>query len=391
MIIKPKKQTLFFVFGIFLAVSLSFLVVDKTMLSSIKRDLIQSFFSTDPGFTSLMNLIDEGDAKFNNYYAEDLTYYSRQLIPSFFTAIPKIMKYKFQADPFERISIDIPFLEYQQIMLDRNNAIKSGLIQESSFVKAQLMFKGKSFEAKLRLKGDQKMHWGSRYRMSFRIELKGDSTILGFKKFSIQKPSARYHPYDYSFASILKGANNLGAVHKFAHIYVNGKDWGVMDIEEHMSKEFLEKQKRKESLIVRFSDEKKMNYQRNISKNPYSLYRLSDSSLYVNPYDGKNYLKEDYYRQIYTYISKNHLEFNLNLYDVDSFSKSFILSTLWVDWHPLIEANSRYYFNPYTLKLESIATDQRFYYSLKEEKESFPNFTNLPEPYFQGNFLEMNL
>jgi len=382
-IIKLKKQTLFFGFGIFLAVSLSFLVVDKTMLSSIKRDLIQIFFSTDPGFTSLMNLIDEGDAKFNNYYAEDFTYYSRQLIPSFFTAIPKIMKYKFQADPFERISIDIPFLEYKQIMLDRKNAIKIGLIQESSFVKVQLMFKGKSFEAKLRLKGDQKMHWGSRYRMSFRIELKGDSTILGFKKFSIQKPSTRYHPYDYSFASILKGANNLGAVHKFAHIYINGKDWGVMDIEEHMSKEFLEKQKRKESLIVRFSDEKKMNYQRNISKNPYPLYRLSDSSLYINPYDGKNYLKEDYYRQIYTYISKNHLEFNLNLYDVDSFSKSFILSTLWVDWHPLIEANSRYYFNPYTLRLESIATDQRFYWSLKEEKESITNnFTNLPEPYF---------
>ena len=67
---------------------------------------------------------------------------------------------------------------------------------------------------------------------------------------------------------------------------------------------------------------------------------------------------------------------------MDSFSKSFILSTLWVDWHPLIEANSRYYFNPYTLKLESIATDQRFYYSLKEEKESFANFINLPEPYF---------
>ena len=68
---------------------------------------------------------------------------------------------------------------------------------------------------------------------------------------------------------------------------------------------------------------------------------------------------------------------------MDSFSKSFILSTLWVDWHPLIEANSRYYFNPYTLRLESIATDQRFYWSLKEEKESLTNnFTNLPEPYF---------
>ena len=33
------------------------------------------------------------------------------------------------------------------------------------------------------------------------------------------------------------------------YVFVNGKSWGIMNIEEHMTKEFLEKQKRKESLL----------------------------------------------------------------------------------------------------------------------------------------------
>ena len=81
----------------------------------------------------------------------------------------------------------------------------------------------------------------------FKITLKNNETILGFNEFSIQKPSSRQHPYDYTFQSMLRDSGNLTSVHKFAHIFVNGEDWGVMDIEELMSKELLEKQNRKNS------------------------------------------------------------------------------------------------------------------------------------------------
>ena len=59
-------------------------------------------------------------------------------------------------------------------------------------------------------------------------------------------------PYDYTFQSITQYIDNLSSMHKFAHVYVNGKNWGVMDI---ASKELLEKQNRKDFIIVRFGNE----------------------------------------------------------------------------------------------------------------------------------------
>ena len=92
-------------------------------------------------------------------------------------------------------------------------------------------------------------------------KIKNDKTILGFNEFSIQKPSSRQHPYDLTFQSMLRDTGNLTSVHKYAHIFVNGEDWGIMDIEESMSKELLEKQNRKNSVIVRFSSDEKWFYQ----------------------------------------------------------------------------------------------------------------------------------
>ena len=79
--------------------------------------------------------------------------------------------------------------------------------------------------------------------MSFRIKLKGDNAVLSFKRFSIHKPSARQHPYDQTFQDIQKNLGNISSSHNYVNLFVNGIDWGIMNIEEHMSKEFLEKQK----------------------------------------------------------------------------------------------------------------------------------------------------
>ena len=48
-----------------------------------------------------------------------------------------------------------------------------------------------------------------------------------------------------------------------------------MNIEEHVSKEFLEKQKRKDSIIVKFGTEKLREYKHK-SQNAYKNYRLDN-------------------------------------------------------------------------------------------------------------------
>ena len=154
----------------------------------------------------------------------------------------------------------------------------------------------------------------------------------------------------------MRDTGNISPAHHFVHAYVNGVDWGIMNMEEHMSKEFLEKQNRKNSVIVRFSNEDSWLYSAK-SKNPYAAYRLSDPSLYVHLYGSKKYLEDYHNRKMYSYILKQHKNNNSHLYDRNSYAKSYIMSTIWGHWHALKNQNSRHYFNPYTLKLEQITTD----------------------------------
>ena len=91
----------------------------------------------------------------------------------------------------------------------------------------------------------------------------------------------------------------------------------------------------------------------------------------------KKSLKDIHNRKIFSYISKNRLIENNNIYDIDSFSKALILSLVWNSMHSLINVNSRYYFNPYTLKLEPITTDQYAWSPINGEVNTgFEGFTS---------------
>jgi hypothetical protein len=329
--------------------------------------------SNNLGFSSRERLVGEFAPKGNSIDLE----YSKKLLSSIAIAIPKVIDYKLSggnSEKFENIYIDIKYLNYQKILKDRKNAIANDLLKDSKYVDAIITNKGKKYKAKIRLKGDTNTHWRSRYRMSLRVKLKEGKTLFGNSRFSIQKPAERAYPYDPIFQSTLRNAGNLSPGYKFAHVYVNGSDWGIMALEEHMSKEFLEKQQRKKSIIVRFSNEDRWLYKKK-SGRPYTGYRISEPALYVNLYGDNDHLKQEKYRRMYSYILNQHLNLNPSLYDVDSFTKAYLLTSAW-HWHALNNSNTRYYFNPYTLKLEIIATDQVRFGSIKVPKSQGKKYPN---------------
>jgi hypothetical protein len=365
MTIKPNKGKVELALGLALVITIVFLFFSLNQKSHIIKANFDEMVSTfGLGISSTRNLIEDG----TNYEILNNSSLTRLLV--LIKNAPSLLHYKFFAKDkhqFEKIYIDVDFLGYQKILTDRKNALKAGLLLNPSTNSATLKFKNKTYNANIRLKGDLGDHWTSRYRMSLKIKLKNDKTMLGFSEFAIQKPKSRSHPYDYIFQSLVRGSGNLGAVNKFAHIFFNGEDWGIMNIEELMSKEFLEKQNKKESVIIRLANDDIFSYLRS-SMNPYQGYRISDPSLYLHLYS-RDTLKDLYTREIYSYISKNRLLNNNDLYDIDSFSKALIMSVLWNSIHSIQNSNSRYYFNPYTLKLEPITTDQGFWRPLKEGLE----------------------
>jgi hypothetical protein len=282
--------------------------------------------------------------------------------------LPEIIVSKFKGfsgrPPIERIDIDIPLMEYKKILSDREKGLKTGFYLGShpQYAKAKIRYNGQVIKAKVRLKGDMADHWNSQYRMSLRVALKGGETILGFRKFSLHKPSSRQHPFDQAFSEIVRASGNLAAVHNYIQVFVNGMDWGVMDIEEHISKEMLEKQHKKESFVIRLGNQDRGDIYKPIDKSlRYIPYRLSDSRLYLKLYDDDRYLSSPLQRKRLAYIAdalvkKNHAY----LFDSESYGRALAISFIWNDAHPLADFNSRHYFNPYTLQLEPIITDAIF-------------------------------
>ena len=204
----------------------------------------------DLGFSDQRNLYDDGElGDYDNWsHLDKLLSATKALVVS----TPNIISRKIFGSNSEivseRLDIDINFKNYQQLLKDRTRAIYSGFNYDPVTVNGKVNYKGESFKAELRLKGDLYDHWDSKYRMSLRVYIKGQSTVMGFSEFSLHKPLARQHPYDQTFQSLMRRAGNLSTVHNYLHIYVNGIDWGIMNVEEHVSPELLEKQKVKDSI-----------------------------------------------------------------------------------------------------------------------------------------------
>ena len=373
-----QSKSLFLATAIPILLFLSLLTLDKEKISVIKHDTLQKFMTLNPGFSSLRNLINTG---------ESAAYSSNDKIFALMKNIPEIIRYKFSGeDYFDRIDINIDFENYSLLLNDRTRAIQDRLLTNPNKVKGIISFKGEEYKADFRLKGDLFGHWKSKYRHSLRIKLKKGKSISGFNAFSIQKPRERQHPYDYVFQSIVGDTGGLRSLHRFAHIFVNGEDWGIMDIEEHFSKEFIEKQNRKDSIIMRFGNEENWIYRDSL----YKHYRLSSSYLYSNLYNQGTYLKDFHNRKLYSYILNNRINKNSEIFDTDSIYKAYILSRVWNDVNATEHSNVRYYFNPYTLKLEIITTDQKFWSPISDDSFNYVMGDRISSK-FNSNDLYKNL
>jgi hypothetical protein len=378
-IYNKNKKTILGYLIVFFVIIIVFIPKDKENYETVLWNYYEKIASNDIGSSSIHELFEGSMRDPNNYI-------------NFFKKTPKIFKnIIFGVERESELSvlyIDIKFKNLQKLLEDRENAFNKRFGTDYRKVNAEITFNGEKIKSKIRLKGKLSDHWRSKHRMSFRVEIKGDYSVLGFKEFSLHKPSARQHPYDQTFQELQKNLNNISPSHGYVNLFVNGENWGIMNIEEHLTKELLEKQKFKESIIIEFGNEKHDGYKRTV-KNLYDGYRISDPYINVNVLHNKKYLNNMLYRKYFSYISnQNVLKIN-NLYDNDSFSKSLILSLIWNNTHGLSYKNSKYYFNPYNLKLYPITTDQLFFSDIKGKLE-------LPKPYekiiltnaFKENFEE---
>jgi hypothetical protein len=295
---------------------------------------------------------------------------------------PKTPEFE-QKTSLDLIQISISEKSYKKLKKKRNQAIFVGILEteDSDFVPATITFNGIDFKAEIRLKGDWTSHLDGD-KWSFRVKLKGDKTILGMRKFSLQHPRTRQYLNEWMYHNAMKRENLMGLRYNFAegsiHIktkknnYVN-LDVGIYAVEESFDKRTIESNGRKESVILKFSEDywwnevKKSNA---ISKN-YGLgemdfingYPISKAKHPITVFSESKVL-EDATMHSYFKLGKNLLE-NSRLnkitldqaFDIKKLAMDTALMNLFGAIHGMHLINVRYYYNPITSKLEPISFD----------------------------------
>lgn len=363
MLTKVKKGKSVVTASIALLFLILFLNFNRANLEIFLFDTLESVNSLDPGYSSLKEFLGLNNlVSLGNTNTEIIVGLSKHFLTTGLPKIPSILFSKISGNEIrpkiEDINFDINFKNFQTILEDRQQGLQDGILINPRTVNARLTYSGKTYKARIRLKGDLPDHWRSNLRMSFRVTLKGDETILGMRRFSVHSPGSRQYPHEQVYQGIMKDMKGLSVPHKLLNVSVNGINWGVMNVEEHMSKELLEKQESRESIIFKFSDEQLWQYQKK-NLNPYYHYKLSDPQLYSSIYQSRKYLGDRIYREQYSHIVNLYAKKEIHkALSVEPALKAIILSGIWDNQHALNFVNSKFYLNPYTLKLDTITTDQ---------------------------------
>lgn len=266
-----------------------------------------------------------------------------------------------QNEPFPRLHLDIKFKHLEKLRAKRREAMDMGVLmsEEDDFVPATIRFDDRSIKTKIRLKGDLLDHLAGD-KWSFRVEAKGDDELFGMRRFSIQAPFVRDFQGEPIFLAHLRREGVLTPRYQFVEVSINGNDIGVMAVEEHFSKELLESQRRRESVILRFDES---DFWRNLVLNgtfgPFSNPHVATFAAFGGGKIAESpVLAADLATA--TGLMRGFLAGELTageVFDVELMARFMAVSEVWRTHHPLAWHNLRFYFNPLTTRLEPVGFD----------------------------------
>ena len=251
-----------------------------------------------------------------------------------------------------RIHIDIKFKNFQKLAEKREQALKAGFINHGNddYVPAKIRYGNQTLRAKLRIKGDEIDHLeGDKW--SFRIHVKDDNHLFGMRRFSIQNSRTRNYEGEILFFEALRREGVLVPRYFFVKVTVNGKDIGLMAFEESFSKELLEFQGRRESVIMKF-DESNIDF---ITDN---FKKARITSFQSKKISKSEKLSSDFVlaRGLLRAFVSGTLPPS-KVFDPVLMGRFIAVADVWRSWHALLWRNMRFYYNPITALLEPIGYD----------------------------------
>ena len=359
-----------FIFSVYL-----FLSIDRHKFREGIYNGIDSFESLNlgisgiPGLYGRSHIIDMSDSWAGIFYTllsefpEKVIFRTPEFIKNFLLVEDKNIG---------TLELNVNYKNWGKILANRSIALrKTKLLIQRDQVKVTGKYNNKKIKGELRLKGDFSNHWRSNRRMSLNVTLSNESaSVKSYKRFNLHKPAARQFPYEPLFQKIMSKIGIASVQHEFINVVVNGVDWGVMNIQETYSKEFLEKLKLKDSLIIKLGDESE-HWKITSTYGQSTQFQGGSPNITSSVYKPRKNFESRIKRDQYSYIMDKIITGNLKgIVNIEKFTNMALFSLIWGDQHVTMTSNSRYYLNPYTLQLEPISSDQSIFKILTDERLS---------------------
>ena len=258
------------------------------------------------------------------------------------------LKYIFIDNKFENISIKIDQKNLYNLELQRNNKINGSTQEFDNFSIAKLKNNKKTYDIKLRVKGDRVLHWYNKDQTSYKIDLKGKNRIWGLEEFSVQKPITRNYIYEFIFHKLLQSNGLISLKYFFINLSLNDTDQGIYAVEEGFSKELIERNKKRNGPIFGLDENLGVDY-------PLIEYDLYSKKFWVNNHpelikialSKLNNLKE------------KKVETN-EIFDMGKWATFFAVIDLSHMLHGSLSKSVKLYYNPVTAKFEPIGFDGHY-------------------------------
>jgi hypothetical protein len=216
-------------------------------------------------------------------------------------------------------------------------------------VKANVRIDDSVFPVKIRVKGDRKVHWAQSDRWSYRVQVRGENTIFGMKKFSLHRPVTKNYIHEWIFHQMLKVENLINLRYNFVTLKVNGKNRGIYVIEEHFEKRLIENNGRRDGPILKGDEE---GYLKMPDESPWLPIDVYESSRWQE--DSPELLSQAIIQM--SKFQSGDLSVD-DVFDVELLGRYMAVCEILNNWHGSIFKSVKFYYNPITQKIEPIGID----------------------------------
>jgi len=274
-----------------------------------------------------------------------------------------------------RIFIDIGFEDHETLRRKRREALEAGFLfrSEDDQVPATIRHEGRQVKVRVRLKGDFLDHLTTE-KWSLRVETRRGEELFGLRRFSLQAPHTRFYQLEPLFLDHARREGLLAVRSFFVDVTLNGDRMGLMNVEEHFSKELLESQGKPEGVIVGYDETDFWHSYRRSRVVEQTMEEQGQERELAKTFDNWKVGRVEPFRRkkvAQSPLLSGHADLAVGMlrgmaqgtlrpseiFDADLLGRYVAICDMWGLWHPLRFHNLRFYLNPVTLKLEPVAFD----------------------------------